>query len=346
MCHSEKDLGSRDLAIIRVPESNRSSRSGEFRIQPMKQPIIIPIFNMRLRTALLTVVALYCSVVSALRTRLTWVNGIGYNEQHMQEDGRKISDIFGTKCWYCLNPTAMANDNDMIGYLNDLTQAGTQKLGRITEEVTALVKHLKEAVAFVGKKGRVIHIAHSQGALITFLAAKRLTPMEMNRIEVIAFGGAAALRKTPETPFFRCINYYSLNDPLLWVVPSAEQALRSGLVGDSDFVFLAPRIGDPIQDHHLLAPTYLQALSWEGQRYRATYQSVVYRLAKTVFTLVALFFRMMRTVLITFLRRTDDLLMQRIRSWLAIVISIVVQCLNTPRESQSPMRSSIAIGID
>jgi hypothetical protein len=243
-----------------------------------------------------------------------------------------ISEIFGTKCWYCFNPTAMASDNDMIGYLNDLTQAGTQKLGRITEEVTALVKHLKEAVAFVGKNGRVIHIAHSQGALITFLAAKQLTPMEMNRIEIIAFGGAAALRQTTETPFSRCINYYALNDPLLWVVPSAEQALRSGLVGDSDFVFLAPRIGDPIQDHYLLGPTYFQALSWEGQRYRVMYQSLVYRLARTVLTWAAFLFYMIRTILAYLLRQTDDVVMQRLRRRSAEVISIIVQGLNTPRD--------------
>jgi len=287
----------------------------------------------KLEVLLVVVVTLSCSAVSALRTRLTWVNGIGYNDQHMKSDAAQISDIFGTKCWYCLNPTAMANDNDMIGYLNDLTQAGTQKLGRITEEVTALVKHLKEAVAFVGKNGRVIHIAHSQGALITFLAAKQLKPTEMSRIEVIAFGGAAALRKTAETPFLRCINYYSLNDPLLWVVPSAEQALRSGLVADSEFVFLAPRLGDPIQDHHLLAPTYRQALSWEGQRYRVTYHSVVYRLAKAVFTWMALFFYMMRTILTSLLRQVDVALIQNIRLASDIVISGLIRGLNTPRHS-------------
>lgn len=282
-----------------------------------------------------TTVLLYCSAATALRTRLTWVNGIGYNEKHMEEDGQKISEVFGTKCWYCLNPTAMANDNDMIGYLNDLTQAGTQKLGRITEEVTALVKHLKEAVAFVGKNGRVIHIAHSQGALITFLAAKQLTPMEMNRIEVIAFGGAAALRKTTETPFLRCMNYYALNDPLLWVVPSAEQALRSGLVGDTDFVFLAPRVGDPIQDHHLLGPTYFQALSWEGQRYRMTYHSLVYRVSRTFFIWAAFVFHMMCRIMISFLRQANDALFQRIRRWCVLAISIMVQGLNTPRDSST-----------
>lgn len=138
-------------------------------------------------------------------------------------------------------------------------------------------RHLKDTLALVGKKGRIIHIAHSQGALITSLAVKQLSLGEMNRMEVLCFGGAAALRQTPQTPFYRCINYYAVNDPLLWVVPMAEQRLRSGLVGDDEFCFLTPKLGDPIEDHYLLNPTYAQALYWEGQRYQKMYKSLVHR---------------------------------------------------------------------
>lgn len=139
----------------------------------------------------------------------------------------------------------------------------------------------------MGKKGRVIHIAHSQGALLTALASRQLSVLEMNRIEVIAFGGAAALRRTPQTPFHRCVNYYSVNDPLLFVVPEAEQALRSGYVVDEEFCFLAPKDGDPIRDHHLLGPTYIQALSWEGRKYQQTYHSIAYRVVQMIFALLA-----------------------------------------------------------
>lgn len=149
-------------------------------------------------------------------------------------------------------------------------------------------RHLRESVAEVGKRGRVVHIAHSQGALITSLAAKKLSPLEMSQIEVLAFGGAVALRKTPETPFARVVNYYSVNDPLLLMVPTAAQALRSGLVADEEFCFLAPRVGDPIRDHDLLGPTYRTALGWEGIRFQQTYQSILYRSTRPVL-LFALF---------------------------------------------------------
>lgn len=230
------------------------------------------------RFSVIILLVLQKPVTAVRKTRLTWSNGIGYQEHHMHRGQRKISKIFGGKSvLFFHNPTSMANEDDMFGKLADLTQAGSQKLGRITQEVNELVRHLKEAVASVGKNGLVIHVAHSQGVLLTSLAAKQLTPLEMNQIEILAFGGAAAIRKTNETPFHRCINYYSVNDPLLFVVPSAAQALRSGLVVDEEFCFLAPRSGDPIQDHGLLGPTYIKALSWEGIRFQQQYQSLAYR---------------------------------------------------------------------
>jgi len=290
------------------------------------------------------------NVDAAPKTRLTWVNGVGYNLGHMDMGSKEISDFFGGEnVDWCHNPTMMASEDDMRGYISDLTQAGTQKMGRITSEVNTLVdtllvhheehnshlfilhaaycilymdfhgittdddddddddgncniRHLRAALRAVGKKGRVVHIAHSQGALITSLAAKQLTPLEMNQMEVIAFGGAAALRRTAATPFQRCVNYYSINDPLLWLVPAAEQALRSGYVVDEEFCFLAPRVGDPIADHDLTGPTYAQALQWEGQRFQRKYHNLAYRSTKQVlFLLLAIYSRVVKIMRIAIL---------------------------------------------
>ncbi len=171
----------------------------------------------------------------------------------------------------------------------------------------------------MGKHGRVIHIAHSQGALITSLAARQLSPLEMNKIEVIAFGGAAALQRTSVTPFVRCINYYSVNDPLLWLVPSAAQALRSGFVGDEEFCFLAPRIGDPIGDHDLLGPTYAEALAWEGNRFCQTYQSPVYRLGRSLCLLLV-------AICQSFSAKTTELLKALLRPlirWMLVIWTVL-----------------------
>lgn len=161
---------------------------------------------------------------------------------------------------------------------------------------------MKEAVKKVGPKGVVVHIAHSQGALITFLASKKLTKSEMSQIEVICFGGAETIRRSEEFPFARCVNYYSVNDPLLLLVPSAARALRSGFLGIGDescvkssslvmnsntepeLVFLTPRSGDPILDHGLFGPTYIDALRWEGRRYQMLYLSIFHQVAEQSIT--------------------------------------------------------------
>ena len=81
-------------------------------------------------------------VAAVRKTRLTWVNGIAYTLKHMEASKGVISSLFGNKpVIYCHNPTAMSHDDDLVGYLGDLTQAGTQKLGRITAEVDNLVRY-------------------------------------------------------------------------------------------------------------------------------------------------------------------------------------------------------------
>lgn len=84
------------------------------------------------------------TVSAVIKSRLTWVNGIAHTLQHMEDSKGQISKLFGGKpVIYCHNPTSMSHDDDMFGYLGDLTQAGTQKLGRITEEVENLVRSVQ-----------------------------------------------------------------------------------------------------------------------------------------------------------------------------------------------------------
>ena len=60
---------------------------------------------------------------------------------HIDAEQKVISDLFGgKKCEFCHNPTSKKHEQDTVGYLGDLTQAGTQKLGRNTPEVEVLVK--------------------------------------------------------------------------------------------------------------------------------------------------------------------------------------------------------------
>ncbi|GMH61655.1 hypothetical protein TrRE_jg1740, partial [Triparma retinervis] len=106
-----------------------------------------------------------------------------------------MSSLFGDEpIHYCHNPTSMTKPSDAMGYVRDLTQCTQQlRFGRETQEVVDLVCHLRELCKRTGRWGRVVHLAHSQGALITYLAAKNLTKEERRKIEIICFGGAAAI---------------------------------------------------------------------------------------------------------------------------------------------------------
>jgi hypothetical protein len=75
------------------------------------------------------------------KTVITWINGIGFNISHMDNGQKNISAIFGNQpVWFSHNPTAMVDEDDTMGYIGDLTQATTQKLGKITSEVDELVR--------------------------------------------------------------------------------------------------------------------------------------------------------------------------------------------------------------
>jgi hypothetical protein len=227
----------------------------------------------------------------AVPTRVTWVNGIAHNTEHMEEGQLEIAQLFGLpKIEYYHNPTAMKYDDDLRGYAGDLFQASTQLAGRITHEVDELVDYLKRAIHAVGPHGVVVHIAHSQGALITSLAAKLLSADELSQVECLCFGGAAVLTRRDFPSLKRAVNYYSVNDPLLFVVPSASKALQTGVFtpppppgtmaavnAEPEFVFLTPKCGNPTEDHGLLNPTYGEALAWEGRRYQVKYQNPIIR---------------------------------------------------------------------
>jgi len=75
------------------------------------------------------------AVSAVVRTRLTWVNGVGHNLEHMNLPTSVISKLFGgTKPEFCHNPTAMTTEQDYVGYLGDMAQVGSPSSTRFREE--------------------------------------------------------------------------------------------------------------------------------------------------------------------------------------------------------------------
>ena len=252
------------------------------------------------------------------KTIVTFVNGI----YHSTEEWKRISDnlleIFSKAC---TDQTSQMNSrhlesilqfevevrpfyNPSTGWwLADLTQAATTLIKRPSDLSTALglAEHLRSCLASLNDiNGRILHLAHSGGAIVTYLAAKyHLSADERNRIDVVTFGGGRSITRK----YFsgRVVNYYARNDPLLLVDQRAGQLAKS-LSPDNisaaicstvtlnnrsswadapvslwervhakyntSFVYIRGILNHPVNDHSMEGPTYYVALRREADALR------------------------------------------------------------------------------
>lgn len=166
-------------------------------------------------------------------------------------------------------------------WVSDLTRAGYQLALKPNDLVTAklLAEHLKRILNELVPNGRILHLAHSGGAILTYLAAKHhLTSAEKERIDVATFGGGRSITKK----YFKgsLTNYYSQNDPLLLVDGRANKLAKMSpplttshyMVKDRKhntvFVFLPGLTNNPINDHSMEGPTYHMALQLEIEAFQ------------------------------------------------------------------------------
>ncbi len=141
-----------------------------------------------------------------------------------------------------------------------------------------LALHLRKALRDAGETGRVLHLAHSGGALITYLAAKHhLASNETDCIDVATFGAARSITRK----YFRnrAVNYYARNDPLIRLDGRASELLKwaDPEVGDimevnylkhnTTFIFMEGRARAGLRDHSLEGPTYRAALEIEASEF-------------------------------------------------------------------------------
>jgi len=108
--------------------------------------------------------------------RISFINGINNTKDDLRTTTRHIEDAFGHEVNAFWNATGG-------GYSDVWKTASMRFVTHDWPEAEGLAQHLRQCIATVGD-GRVIHLAHSHGALITALAAKHLKPEEKKRIEV------------------------------------------------------------------------------------------------------------------------------------------------------------------
>lgn len=188
--------------------------------------------------------------------------------------------------------------NNSGNWVQDATKAGYDLVVKPNDAETAysLALHLRNILAEVAPNGRVLHIAHSGGAILTYLAAKyHLNGSETSRIDVITLGpGRSITRKYFQG---RLVNYYAKNDPVVILDKRAGQLIRRTAQAfnwiseklmrnmsyfsvrdakhNTSFIFLNAILNNPIQDHSMYGPTYRIALEMEASAFRKRLEAMV-----------------------------------------------------------------------
>ncbi|CAM9724943.1 unnamed protein product, partial [Scytosiphon promiscuus] len=224
---------------------------------------------------------------------ITYINGIFHSVPDWESITHQLQTIFGHEVRPFYNPSSG-------WWITDASKAGYHLLRKPANDTIAhaLGEHLAQAVEDVGR-GRVLHIAHSGGALITYLAAQHhLTKRQRDKIDVLTFGGARSITRK----YFsgRVVNYYARNDPLVKLDRRAAELMKLtnntkfqevNEKHNTTFVFLEGRAKQFVLDHSLEGPTYQHALRKEARAFRRAhfgplsplswdYDQSVFRLAR------------------------------------------------------------------
>lgn len=205
-------------------------------------------------------------------TIITFVNGIYHSIDDWRNISADISELFNAEVRPFYNPSSGV-------WVKDATRAGIDLVMRPSDQDLAkgLANHLRLALNDVEPKGRVLHLAHSGGAILTYLAAKHhLTTQETSRIDIVTFGAGKSITRK----YFkgRVYNYYARNDPLTIVDKRTNQLIKRvrnhtyheirDHKHNTTFVFLAPQANHPIVDHSMLGPTYRYAMALEAEQFK------------------------------------------------------------------------------
>ena len=222
---------------------------------------------------------------------LSFVNGIYHTESDWKRISEYLNQLFGLKVRSFYNPTSG-------WWVSDATKAGFELALKRNDVATAklLAEHLKGILHELGHKGRILHLAHSGGAILTYLAAKHhLNSTEKSRIDVATFGGGRSITRK----YFngRIVNYYAKNDPLLLLDGRAAKLMKvavdnntyysnnpiSGVNAswsnisysqvwdrkhNTSFIYLQALANNPLSDHSMEGPTYRLALQMEAEVFK------------------------------------------------------------------------------
>jgi hypothetical protein len=159
---------------------------------------------------------------------ISYVNGIYHSKNDWERISEQLRVMFQGEVRPFYNPSSG-------WWLTDATKAGYHFVVKDLRAAESLANHLRSILEENAPNGRVLHIAHSAGSILTYLAAKHfLNFQEKNRIDVACFGGGKSITRK----YFngRVRNYYCRNDPCIFFDAKASSLAKQS--GNASFAEL------------------------------------------------------------------------------------------------------------
>lgn len=174
------------------------------------------------------------------KIRVSYINGILTDEFGLFETLKDLSATHGNvNIHYVYRPTK--------GWVRDILHAFAVELGLVSDQAKMLAdmwKMLLQEMGGVDGGGKIIHYAHSIGAIETMRALGLLSVEEQKLIKVYAFGSPSLAE---ESPSYQIHHYVSIRDGVCLLNLAAFIQACNGSI--PNVVFTGTFVGLPFIDH-------------------------------------------------------------------------------------------------
>lgn len=196
------------------------------------------------------------------KVRITLINGILNARLDIMESAEMISKFHGgNNIHYIFRPTE--------GWTKDFIKCGLVKGGWVSPQAKQLAVLWLELISEMGgvnQGGKIIHYAHSIGAVDSLMAKKFLSSEELSMIQVYTFGSPSILQ--PEG-FHSVTNYISKGDGVSYLDPISY--IQSMINPIEHTLFIPSSWPLPLVDHQLTFPAYKSILETLGKQFLEKY---------------------------------------------------------------------------
>lgn len=199
------------------------------------------------------------------KVRISFINGILTTHNGLSSALQELSESHGNvNIHYVYRPTK--------GWVRDILHSFAVKLGLVSEQAQSLATLWQRMIGEMGgvdNGGKIIHYAHSIGAVETVRALALLTEAEQKLIHIYAFGSPSL---GEENPHQQTYHFVSIRDgvPLL-SLPAYIQACTGTI---PNVVFLGHLYGFPFIDHLFRDQTYLDLWKSMGKTFVDWYGTI------------------------------------------------------------------------